>query len=52
MSDGDKQAISTMVDCVAGGKTIPMIPQYPQIQEVLAIVTSSVMSKDNSLPKP
>jgi multiple sugar transport system substrate-binding protein len=45
VSDADKQAISTMVECVAGSKTIPMIPQYPQIQEVLAIVTSSVMSK-------
>jgi maltose-binding protein MalE len=45
VSDRDKQAISTMVECVARSKTIPMIPQYPQIQEVLAVVTSSVMSK-------
>ena len=45
VSDGDKQAISKMVECVARSKTIPMVPQYPQIQEVLAVVTSSVMSK-------
>jgi multiple sugar transport system substrate-binding protein len=48
MDEADKQAIATMVESVAGSRTMPMIPEYPQIQDVLAIVTSSVMSKGQS----
>ncbi|MEX2318746.1 MAG: sugar ABC transporter substrate-binding protein [Bauldia sp.] len=45
ISDGDKAAIAAFADSAAAGTSMPMIPQYSQLLDVLGIMQSGVMSK-------
>jgi ABC-type glycerol-3-phosphate transport system substrate-binding protein len=45
ISDEDKTAIAAFAASAAAGKSMPMIPQYSQLLDVLGIMQSGVMSK-------
>jgi multiple sugar transport system substrate-binding protein len=45
ISDGDKAAIAAFAESAAAGTSMPMIPQYSQLLDVLGIMQSGVMSK-------
>lgn len=45
----DKAAIAAFADSAAAGISMPMIPQYSQLLDVLGIIQSSVMSKAASI---
>lgn len=47
----DKKAISVMSGAVAKGKVVANFPQFPAIQESLAVSISKVMSKQNTPEK-
>lgn len=49
ISDGDKAAIGAFAASAAAGTSMPMIPQYSQLLDVLGVVQSSVMSKAASI---
>jgi ABC-type glycerol-3-phosphate transport system substrate-binding protein len=44
ISDGDKAAIAAFADSAAAGTSMPMVPQYSQLLDVLGIMQSGVMS--------
>lgn len=45
ISGGDKAAIAAFAESAAAGTSMPMIPQYSQLLDVLGIMQSGVMSK-------
>jgi ABC-type glycerol-3-phosphate transport system substrate-binding protein len=45
IGDADKAAIAAFAASAAAGKSMPMIPQYSQLLDVLGIMQSGVMSK-------
>jgi ABC-type glycerol-3-phosphate transport system substrate-binding protein len=49
ISDGDKAAIEAFAASAAAGKSMPMIPQYSQLLDVLGIMQSGVMSQALSI---
>lgn len=49
ISDSDKAAIAAFADSAAAGTSMPMIPQYSQLLDVLGIMQSGVMSKAMSV---
>jgi multiple sugar transport system substrate-binding protein len=49
ISDSDKAAIAAFADSAAAGISMPMIPQYSQLLDVLGIMQSGVMSKAMSI---
>ena len=49
ISDADKAAIAAFADSAAAGTSMPMIPQYSQLLDVLGIMQSGVMSKAMSV---
>lgn len=49
ISDSDKAAIEAFAASAAAGKSMPMIPQYSQLLDVLGIMQSGVMSKAMSI---
>lgn len=44
IADSDKAAISAMADSAASGTSMPMVPYYSQLLEVLGVMQSGVMS--------
>lgn len=49
IADADKAAIEAFAASAAAGTSMPMIPQYSQLLEVLGIMQSGVMSKAMSV---
>ncbi|MEX0852766.1 MAG: sugar ABC transporter substrate-binding protein [Bauldia sp.] len=49
ISDSDKAAIAAFAASAAAGTSMPMIPQYSQLLDVLGIIQSGVMSKAMSI---
>lgn len=49
ISDADKAAIAAFAESAAAGTSMPMIPQYSQLLEILGIMQSGVMSKAMSV---
>ncbi|HZP20742.1 MAG TPA: sugar ABC transporter substrate-binding protein [Bauldia sp.] len=49
ISDSDKAAIAAFAESAAAGTSMPMIPQYSQLLEILGIIQSGVMSKAVSI---
>ena len=49
IADSDKAAISAFAASAAAGKSMPMVPQYSQLLDVLGIIQSGVMSKAMSI---
>jgi len=45
IADSDKAAIEAFAASAAAGKSMPMVPQYSQLLDVLGIMQSGVMSK-------
>jgi maltose-binding protein MalE len=44
IAHGDKAAIAAFATSAAAGKSMPMVPQYSQLLDVLGIMQSGVMS--------
>jgi maltose-binding protein MalE len=49
ISDSDKAAIGAFAASAGAGTSMPMIPQYSQLLDVLGVIQSSVMSKAASI---
>lgn len=49
ISDADKTAIAGFAASAAAGTSMPMIPQYSQLLDVLGVIQSGVMSKAMSI---
>ena len=49
INDSDKAAIGAFAASAAAGTSMPMIPQYSQLLDVLGIVQSGIMSKAMSI---
>jgi ABC-type glycerol-3-phosphate transport system substrate-binding protein len=49
IADTDKAAIAAFAESAAAGTSMPMIPQYSQLLDVLGIMQSGVMSKAMSV---
>jgi multiple sugar transport system substrate-binding protein len=49
ISDSDKAAIAGFAASAAAGTSMPMIPQYSQLLDVLGVIQSGVMSKAMSI---
>jgi maltose-binding protein MalE len=49
IADSDKAAISGFAASAAAGRSMPMVPQYTQLLDVLGIIQSGVMSKAMSI---
>ena len=49
ISDGDKAAIGAFAASAAAGTSMPMIPQYSQLLDILGIMQSGAMSKAMSV---
>jgi multiple sugar transport system substrate-binding protein len=51
IADADKAAIAAFAASAAAGKSMPMVPQYSQLLDVLGIMQSGVMSKAMTIPE-
>jgi multiple sugar transport system substrate-binding protein len=49
IAESDKAAIAAFAASAAAGKSMPMVPQYSQLLDVLGIIQSGVMSKAMSI---
>lgn len=48
VSDEDKAAIAAFSASAGGSKSMPNVPQYSQLQDVMAVLISAVMSKSQT----